>query len=146
MAKRATPPAGYDVPMIQDFIEHLKWSRRVDHFECTAGPNAHNPELDEQVTGCAKKRGTPRLLTEFYLKPDKPDFTDDRMKEAVRLFGSAMAKERAEQLNHLEALETVLREALAHAAQRGVIKITVPASKVLDGSYFSPPPDDPGDR
>jgi hypothetical protein len=37
----------------------------------------------------------------------------------------------------LEALETVLREALAHAAHRGAVDIVVPASKVLDGSFFS---------
>jgi hypothetical protein len=50
-----------------------------------------------------------------------------------------MAASREEQLRHLEALNELLDEALAHAAGKE-IDITVPASKVLDGSWDSPEP------
>jgi hypothetical protein len=125
----------YDVEMIKDFIEQLKWSLRVDHFEMSAGPNAISEELVEQVARCNRKRGVPRLLSEFFMTKDRPELADKEMREAVRRFGAWMAEKRAEQLKHLEALEELLEEACAHAVGR-VIKVSVPGSKVLDGTFF----------
>ena len=130
--------AGYDAEMIQDFIEHLKWSLRVDHFELTAGPDALNPELEEQVNRAGRKRGVPRLLSLFSLTRDKPELTEKDMQEAMRRFAAYMAPKRDEQLRHLEALQEVLQEALAHATGR-VFDVTVRGSEVLDGSFFTSP-------
>jgi len=125
----------YDVKGFKDFIQHLLWSLRVDHFECTSGPNAYNPELGEQVKRLAIKRGIPRLLSLFSLKKDKPELTEQEMGIAMRQFAEEWAKKREEQLHHLEALEELFKEALAHAEGR-VLHFTIPASKVLDGSFF----------
>jgi len=126
----------YDVEMLRDFIEHLEWSLRVDHFELTAGPHALNPELIEQVERCGRKRGVPRLLSLFSLQRDRPELTDDQMKDAARKLAECMAERREEQLRHLESLKEVLQEACAHAAGR-VIDIKVPGSKVLNGTWFT---------
>jgi hypothetical protein len=126
----------YDVEMLRDFVEHLKWSLRVDHFELTGGPDALNPELMEQVQRCGRKRGVPRLLSLFSLKRDRPELTEQQMKEAMRQLAKHMAKKRVEQLRHLEALQEVIEEACAHAEGR-VIDIQVPGSKVLDGSWHN---------
>ena len=125
----------YDVEMLRDFIEHLEWSLRVDHFELTSCPHALNQELKEQVEKYGRKRRVPRLLSFFSLRKDRPELTDDQMTEAMRKFAECMAERREEQLRHLEALKEVLQEACAHAAGR-VIDIKVPGSKVLNGSWF----------
>jgi hypothetical protein len=125
----------YDVEMIKDFIEQLKWSLRVDHFEFTHGPKALNPELADEVKRCARKRGVLRLLALFAIVRDKPELTDEQMDAAVARFGQIMARRRDEQLRHLEALEECLAEAWGHAHGSAVMDINVPASRVLDGSW-----------
>ena len=125
----------YDVEMLKDFLEQLKWALRVDHFELTAGPNALHPELLDQVRRTSKKRGALRLLAFYTLKKDNPALTEEDMQEAMRQFGLEWAKKRAEQLRHLEALDELFKEARAHATGE-LFGIVVPASKVLDGSWF----------
>jgi hypothetical protein len=125
----------YNVKMIRDFIEQLKWSLRVDHFELTAGPEALNEELLEQVERTARKRGVPRLLSLFTIGLDNPELTDLQMAEAMRKFTAYAAENRTDQLRHLEALDELFKEALAHAEGRPLM-INIPASKVLDGSFF----------
>jgi hypothetical protein len=132
----------YDVEMIRDFMDQLIWSLRVDHFEFTAGPRALNPELVEEVKRCALKRGILRLLSLFTVRKDKPELTAEQMQLARRMFAENQARERQEQLRHLEALHDVLDEACAHAAGR-VIEIVVPASKILDGSFYGDQSADP---
>jgi hypothetical protein len=126
---------GYDVDMIRDFIEHLTWSLRVDHFEWTSGHKAFNQELDAQLARCARKRSVPRLVSQFSLEKDKPELTNQEMQEARRQFSTYMAKRRDEQLGHLEALKDLLDEACAHASGK-IFEITAPGSRVLDGSWF----------
>jgi hypothetical protein len=126
----------YDVEMLRDFIEHLKWSLRVDHFEFTAGPEALNQELMEQVERFGRKRGVPRLLSLYLLRQDRPELTDDQMKKAIGKFAAGMAERREEQLRHLEALKECLDEACYHAAGK-VMEIVVPGSKILNGSWFT---------
>ena len=125
----------YDVDMIKDFIEHLKWSLRVDHFELKGGPTAVNQELVEQVARYMRKRDIPRLLSLFSLTKDKPELADKVMREAMRRFGAYMAEKRTDQLKHLETLEELLKEAYAHAAGQK-IEVSVPASRMLDGTFF----------
>jgi hypothetical protein len=125
---------GYDVEQIQDFIEQLKWSLRVDHFELTGGPAALDPELVDQVKRYAAKRGIRRLLSLFSLTRDDPAQSEADMQNAMKRFARNMAAKRGEQLRHLEALSELLQEAFAHAAGREY-HIKVPASKVLDGSW-----------
>jgi hypothetical protein len=126
----------YDVEMIKDFIEHLELSLRIDHFEMTAGPDALNPELVEQIARYGRERGILRLLSTFSLERDKPELTHEQMMKAVRKFGKQMADRRQEQLRHLEALKDLLQEAYAHAEGREV-EIRVPGSSVLNGSFFT---------
>jgi hypothetical protein len=133
----------YDVEMIRDFIDHLKWSLRVDHFELTNGPDALNPELVDQVEHCMVKHGIPRLLPIFGVEPDRPGLTSGKIKEAMRRVAAYLAEKRQEQLRNLEALEEVLNEAYAHAVGQ-VIEIAFPASKILDGSFFSDKDPGPG--
>ena len=43
----------YDVEMIRDFLEHLTWELRVQHFENTAEVGTPNDELvDQLMTTC----------------------------------------------------------------------------------------------
>jgi hypothetical protein len=128
----------YDVEMIRDFVKQLIWNLREDHFKFTAGPDALNPELPEQVKACFERRCVLRLLALFGVVPDRPGMTDDQMREAKRLFAAHMAEFRAEQLRHLEALSGLLDEACVHAAGR-LISVAVPASQVLDGTWFPYP-------
>jgi hypothetical protein len=132
----------YDAQMIRDFVTHLLWSLRVDHFELTAGPGALNPELKEQVERLGRQSGVPRLLSLFSLERDSPALTNEQMREAMRHFREHMAGTREEQLRHLEALKQVLDESLAHAEGR-VFDIKLPGSKVLDGSWFRGSASDP---
>ena len=128
---------GYDVEMLKDFLEQLKWALRVDHFEFTHGPDALNPELKEQTDQCFAKRGVPRVLSLFSLSSEGRRLSREELQEALRRFAAFMAEKRAEQLRHLEALEELFDEALAHARGR-VFEIKVPVSKILDGSFFKP--------
>jgi hypothetical protein len=125
----------YDVEMIGDFIDQLTWDLRADYFEFTAGPNAHNPELVEQGKKNVQRWRVLRLLSLFALEKDRPELTGPQMSEAIRQFGATMARKREEQLLHLEALRELFNEACAHAGGTR-IEIKVPASKVLDGTFW----------
>jgi hypothetical protein len=128
----------YDVEMIGGFLEHLKWSLIVDEFEFRAGPEAYNLESAEKLQEYYTKRGTLGLLSLFGLTRDRPELTEEQIALAIRRFAKYVPGQRAEQLRHLETLEGLCCEARAHAVGR-IIDITVPASKVLEGSWEAGP-------
>jgi hypothetical protein len=48
MSRRKNKPSEsryYDVGMIRDFLDHLLWELRINHFELTSRPGTINEEL-----------------------------------------------------------------------------------------------------
>ena len=112
------PP--YDVGMIRDFIDHLKWELRVAHFENAEGvksggkPGRINLELVDQLNKFFEKR--PRVLLQglaINAEGVPPDISLAMRKE-IFVEREAM---RQEQIDHLEALEPLFKEALSCARQ-----------------------------
>jgi hypothetical protein len=105
---RETPK--YNVEMIRDFIEHLKWELRIKHFENQQiGEVKINPELVEQLKKYIVKWNTNALLLTGLIETDK--FDSDKLAQVK----AEIKKETLEQcqtaLDALDKLEPVLNEA-----------------------------------
>jgi len=114
MAKRKLPPTPlsakrYDVEMIRDFLDQLALEVRLRLFETSEGPNQKHPELVAQLRKFTEKYDAGLLLA-WDLRPEG---CSGEEYEAVRDYlRKARAEGRKLQLEHLEALEELFREAL----------------------------------
>jgi hypothetical protein len=120
--KRPTGPKGegpsgarrYDVEMIRDFLDHLLWEVRINHYEQIT--SEVNPELKEQLKKYVRKRQTIGLLfaTELDKKADPSRLAEYRKIKAGL---------RQSQLLGLEALRPLFEEALWNAARPGTLNV-----------------------
>jgi hypothetical protein len=95
--------------MIRDFLDHLLWEVRIDHYEQVA--SGTNSELKEQLTKYIRKRQTVGLLFATMLEEEEPD----PLKMAE--YRTLRAEFRKSQLLCLEALRSLFEEALRCAAK-----------------------------
>jgi hypothetical protein len=99
----------YDVKMIKDFLEHLLWELRTDHFE-SSSTDTVNPELFETLKKYVTKRQTYQLLMSHVTELEPGH-------EAIRNWNDARRKLRDRQIHALEALLPLFTEALALASR-----------------------------
>jgi hypothetical protein len=95
----------YDVEMIRDFLDHLLWEVRINHYEQIT--SEVNPELQEQLTKYIRKRRTVGLLFATQIT----DLDPARLAE----YRTLKAGLRQSQLLALEALRPLFKEALLNA-------------------------------
>ena len=100
----------YDVKMIRDFLDHLKWEVRIAHFEYTSPPGATNDELVEQLAKYMKKYKVHGLLP-YNAMPD------DASQEVVDSFRSEYAQKFQKQIDALESLGDLFTTALLCASK-----------------------------
>jgi hypothetical protein len=109
-------PGGYDVDMIRDFLDQLRWEVRIEQFESTGPTGVIDPELVEQSEKYMQKYGA-ALQVATYI--DGEGATEAQRQRAEQYWREAQAKVTAEQLGHLEALRELFEEALECAALGG---------------------------
>ena len=114
MSKHLTPPVEistkrYDVEMIRDFLDQLRLEVRLRMLENTEGPGERHPDLLAELRKFAEKYDAGLLLA-WDLRPE--GCTGEEY-EAVRSYlRKARGEGRRLQLEHLDALEELFREAL----------------------------------
>ena len=131
----------YNVKMLRDFLTHLKLCLEVQYYELVARDDPVNPEFVEKLQYHFSKSGVPRLLSYLSVVRDTPDMPKAEIQEAMNLFASEMGEIRAKQIRAIEALKELFEQAFKHIENSGRngslnFEIGVPASKILDGSYF----------
>ena len=120
----------YDVEMIRDFLEHLKWELNIKHFESNY-PNKTNPELVEQLEQYIVKRNTAGLLYGLYI--DTKGISAEDAEESIKSFRIAEAEIASEAIDALESLERVFEEALDCATKPdGVIIREIKLADIQD--------------
>ncbi|OHB54873.1 MAG: hypothetical protein A2Y12_05530 [Planctomycetes bacterium GWF2_42_9] len=104
---------GYDIEMIHDFLEHLKWELQIIHFENQQDKFKENPELVEQLAKYVKKRHTKALMPATVIQKDKFD------SESLAELKARLRKDKLEQMqaaiNAFEILEPIFSQALTCA-------------------------------
>ena len=128
----------YDPQMVRDFIDHLRWSMRIEHVQLKTGElSTLQPEMLASVRDLAVKYNVASLLPKRSVYKDRDDLTDEDLREAQRRFRAAAAAERERQLKLLEHLEPLLEHAfLLAAGTEPPTSVNIPASKVLDGTFL----------
>ena len=103
----------YDVEMIQDFLEHLKWELQIVHFENQQDKFKENPELVEQLAKYVQKRQTKALMPATVIQENKFD------PESLAALKAELRKDKLEQMqaaiDAMEILEPIFRQALTCA-------------------------------
>ena len=102
--------SAYDIEMIRDFIEHLKWELRIKHFENTRKIGTQHPKLMEQLEKYMLRRNTTGLL--YANRIEKAGLAEDRAQEVIKAIRQAGARQAQEALDALGVLEPILEEAL----------------------------------
>lgn len=93
----------YDLAMIRDFLDHLKWELRISVFEATHPIGATNPELVEQLAKYMERYDVIGLL---------PFASAENLStESVEPIRHYVAKESQKYLDHLDALDACLKMA-----------------------------------
>jgi hypothetical protein len=100
----------YDIEMIRDFIEHLKWELRIKHLENTRRMGTQHPELSDQLKKYVQKRNTKGLL--YANRIDKAGLAKDKTQEVIKVIREGSAIQAQEALDALGVLEPILEEAL----------------------------------
>lgn len=98
----------YNVEMIQDFLEHLRWVYAVNHFENTH-KDSINPELVDQLEKYTRKYNTVGLMDEFFLTTN--NMSEEQKDQAMEKLRSMRAKQAKEVLQALDTLEPYLEKA-----------------------------------
>ena len=100
----------YDVEMIRDFIDHLKWELRIKHFENTRKIGTEHPELTEQLAKYILKHNTKGLL--YANRIDPAGLAEDKAQEVIEVMRDAAAIQAQETLDAFDVLEPILQESL----------------------------------
>ena len=111
------PKRHYDVEMIQDFLDHLRWEYTINHFENTHSGST-NPEFVEQFAKYIKKWNTRGL--KYALRAEV------EAEEVIRAYRHGAAQRSEAVLEALDFLKPVLEEAFIcakHPEKSLVIKL-----------------------
>jgi hypothetical protein len=110
MEKRKPGPSvkRYDVEMIRDFLEHLTWELRILHYESINEDDTINPKLEDRLAKYSSRYNAV-LLAETEL--DYEGLPAAMVQRARNYWKAAQVRATAEQLQHLEALAEVFKEA-----------------------------------
>ena len=132
----------YDVEMIRDFLDHLLWEVRINHFENTADVGAINPELVEQLGKYIRKYNGVLLPATVI---NREGATEDQAKATELTYRQIMRDKRQEQMEHLESLQELFADALKCAslpASQGIYEIRLNAAEIPmdDDDEPEPPP------
>ena len=100
----------YDVEMIRDFIDHLKWELRIKHFENTHRIGTQHSELTEQLEKYMRKRNTKGLL--YANRIDSAGLAEDKAQEVIAVMRDAATIQAQEALDAFEILDPIFQEAL----------------------------------
>gem|GEM_PF-2766142 len=103
----------YDVEMIRDFLEHLRWEWAIRHFEVTHG-NAENPELVDQLRKYYQKYHTIGLQKANRLvygdaSPEEIELADAVLHQACKVQAESVLKA-------MDLLQPALEEAFECAS------------------------------
>jgi hypothetical protein len=129
----------YNGQMIEDFLDNLLWELRAVHYEVSSaapptGPGDKvgiNPELCDQLVKYMKRYNHAGLMALSYVDKD-PGLTANQKHQAIANYRTARAAVVQEWIDHLEALQPILKEALDCAAR------SKPIAKVRKLSDFLP--------
>ena len=110
MKKRKPGPSvkRYDVEMIRDFLDHLKWEVRVLHYESINEDGSINSKLEDELAKYSRRYNAV-LLAETEL--DYEGLPAAMVQRARNYWKAAQVRATAEQLQHLEALVGLFKEA-----------------------------------
>jgi hypothetical protein len=110
MRKRKPGPSvkRYDVEMICDFLEHLTWELRILHYESINEDDTINPRLEDRLAKYSRRYNAV-LLAETVL--DYEGLPVAVVQRARNYWKAAQVRATAEQLQHLEALAGLFKEA-----------------------------------
>ena len=138
----ASDPAGYDVEMIRDFLDHLLLELRTQHFEHTSllrmlesSDNAGHVDV-KPVTEPALAQKFIKFLKKYpaflitVIAINNENVTAEEAIEAKKLLLKQYVVKRDEQIGHLEALTELFDEALQCAK--------MPIGPTNDGQIFQP--------
>src|SRR5215831_9660173 len=107
--RKPSPPAKrYDVEMIRDFLDHLTWEVRILHYESINEDDSLNPKLEDHLAKYSRKYKAV-LLAETEL--DYEGLPATMVQRARNCWKAAQVRATAEQLQHLEALAGLFKEA-----------------------------------
>ena len=98
----------YDVEMIRDFLEHLTWELRILHYESINEDDTINPKLEDRLAEYSTRYNAV-LLAETEL--DYEGLPAAMVQRARNYWKAAQVRATAEQLQHLEALAGLFKEA-----------------------------------
>jgi hypothetical protein len=96
------PKRHYDVEMIRDFLENLRWEYAIGHFKNTHSGST-NAELVEQLAKYIKKWNTNGLKRSVQ--------AGDEPEEVIRAYHVAAARRCRAVLDSLDSLKPVFEEA-----------------------------------
>jgi hypothetical protein len=94
--------------MIRDFLEHLTWELRILHYESINEDDTINPRLEDRLAKYSRRYNTV-LLAETVL--DHEGLPVAVVQRARNYWKAAQVRATAEQLQHLEALAGLFKEA-----------------------------------
>jgi hypothetical protein len=145
MKKRKPVPSvkRYDVEMIRDFLEHLTWEVRTLHYESINEDDSIHPKLEDQLAKYSRRYNAVLLaVTEL----DYEGVPAAMVQRARNYWKAAQVTATAEQLQHLEALAGLFKEAFECigfsnriGSKRAVPARTIKARDIL-------PPEEGGGR
>lgn len=130
----------YNLRMIADFIDDLKWELQASVLENRHPGCRPHPELVEQLGKYKRRYGPHQLLAYNAIEKASPYVPDGRLAEATRDLHERVARERQEQLDHLESLAPLFKEALS-VARHDMKKGTAARVTVVGGVEHMPPVD-----
>ena len=118
----------YNVKMIQDFLEHLKWELRIVHFELSQKNQKIriNPELVEQLGKYVKKWHTAGLMSAYIIK------TDDFSPEEAEELHNARKEQIEKAIKAFDELENIFKDSFwcaEHPKQVPAIQVTADGLK-----------------
>jgi hypothetical protein len=110
MKKRKPGPSvkRYDVEMIRDFLEHLALEVRILHYESINEDDSINPKVEDQLAKFSRRYNAVLLpVTEL----DYEGLPAAMVRRARNYWKAAQVRVTAEQLQHLEGLVGLFKEA-----------------------------------
>lgn len=134
--RKPKTPKRYDVKMIEDFLEHLRWELVINHFEHTRPDAVVNPDLVDQLTKCVDKRDTIGLM--MMLEIETKGVEKNTAKANIKILREAQAKKSQEGINALEILNPIFQEAFICARHPDTLLVKrLPLKKMLEQSKES---------
>ena len=108
--RKKSPKRHYDVEMIRDFLEHLRWEYATVHFE-NVHPGGRNAELQEQLAKYMKKYDS--VLMYAIVSETKKSVSD----EVVARYREKREQQCEAVLKALDMLKPALQEAFTCASK-----------------------------